>query len=205
MTVIQTIAPQPAKEDVDLFSEMPDLLGVPVAAHRARPTPRKLRVIGRDASVRMEQHLWDDYEHICASIGASPNDLARRIEARTAGIFGLTSAMSEFILRYWRSMVEMPHVQPDARIRAILWGMGPAPQGQLEGLVLRAKDSIAPHLTPSRARTIAELPRTDLAAFAAQVREQWGAAAPWEPGQDYIAGRALDDMIPVAKARARAA
>lgn len=203
MTIIQSFEVRPLSRDVEPYSERFDCLDIPVTLARIAPTPRKLRIIGRDVSVRMERHLWDDFDSISAAIKASPSELARRIMARTAGIYGPTAACREFILRYWRSAAEMPHVNAEARVRAVLWNLGAAPRSQIDGLIIRLQDAVAPLLTANRVRTIGALSRVDLCAFAAQVRETLGASAPWTRSEDYIAGRALEGLVPFDAAAAR--
>ncbi|MCW2240704.1 ribbon-helix-helix domain-containing protein [Azospirillum canadense] len=202
--MLQSIDVRPSAPDVKPYTERHDGLRVPVPSRRLAPTPRKLRVIGRDVSVRMEQHRWDDFEHISAAIKASPSELARRIVARTAGVYGPTAAIREFILRYWRSAAEMPHVDAEARVRAVLWHLGAPPQDQMDGVIIRLQDTLAPHLTPGRVEMIAAQSRVDLGAFAAQVRAAWGGDAPWQSGQDGIAGRVLEALVPFAAADSRA-
>lgn len=162
---------------------------------RAAPTPRKLRVIGRDASVRLEQEQWDDLDRICHEIGMTINELARRIEARCHGHCGLTAGLREFVLSYWRSAATRPQDDAVTRVQSVLLGLGGSPQGQFSTMVLRIQDRIAPHLTPGRVRMMADLPALDLGMLGAQARERWGGEAPWEKGEDFIAAQVLRNLV----------
>ncbi|MCW2239260.1 hypothetical protein [Azospirillum canadense] len=200
MTIIQPYMVRPSSPDVKPFSERStersNYLGISISIPRITPKPRKLRVLGNEVSVRMEQELWEDFERISATIKASPSHLARRILVRAAGVYGPTFALREFILRYWRSAAEMPNMNADARIRAVLWHLGNPPQNHFDGLVLRMQDALAPVLTDGRVKMIATVSRVDLCDFAARVREAWGSTAPWAASEDYVAGCALEALIP---------
>lgn len=194
MTAIPATKAQPAFPEAALCSERKSIVA-DLDLKRAAPTPRKLRVIGRDASVRLEQGQWEDLDLICGEIGTSINELARRVQARCNGYCGLTTGLREFVLGYWRAAATNPQEAPQTRVQTVLLRLGAPPLGQLAAMLLRVQDRIAPHLTPGRVRSLAELPAHDIVKLGANAREQWGETAPWESGEDFIAGQALRNLL----------
>ncbi|MCW2240391.1 ribbon-helix-helix domain-containing protein [Azospirillum canadense] len=158
---------------------------------------RRLRVPGRETSVRLEQGLWDAYDAVCRATGCPRNALASRIEARRDRALGLTNAVRLFIVEYWRAACDDRDAEPMTVLDRALTAISPKATGAVEAAVMRMRDRLAPEMTPRRIALVLELSRdhTDVVTLAAAARSQWGRLAPWEPRSDVLAGQALRDLL----------
>lgn len=167
---------------------------------------RRLRVPGRETSVRLEQGLWDAYDAVCRATGCSRHALASRIEARRDRALGLTNAVRVFVVEYWRAAADDRDAEPSSILERALSAISPKTEGAVETAVLRMRDRLAPELTPRRIALVSDLSRehADVVKLGAAARSQWGRMPPWEARSDVLAGQALRDLLHIVAAPDRA-
>lgn len=157
----------------------------------------KLRVPGRETSIRLEAALWDAYDTICRQIGCNRHALASRIEVRRDRALGLTNAVRVLLVQYWRVALELYGAEAPTILERALTDIGPKRGEPIEESVLCMRDQLAPDMTPKRMALLTTLAHQhpDDQKFAAAARKRWGRNPPWDDQSDGVAGQALRDLL----------